>query len=125
MLRDFKFDFPYADPSNYRRAAVGPFNDVLAHVVLVNEGPAYHLYINHILVTNSDLATGTVVEFLDDANNVIYWGYAARTGGFSSSFPSPLQIPENSALRIRAATPVSFLRASVIGFRGTGYSLRI
>jgi hypothetical protein len=125
MLRDFNFRFPHADPSRYRRGAVGPITDLLAHVVLPNEGPAYYLYITHMLVTNADLVVGTVVEFLDDANNIIYHGYAARTGGFSLSFPTPLQVPENSALRVRCLAVVpAGIRVSIVGFSGVGYSLR-
>lgn len=57
--------------------------------VVTTAPSAQRNYITQVLITNG-AAAGTFVDIMD-GSNVLYSGFAAATGGFSLSFPTPLK----------------------------------
>lgn len=99
----------YANPGSLLQGVISAPITGIASVILLAAPPASQRnYISHLLVTNS-AAVGTVVGLVDNGV-VIYAGYAAPNGGgFSSSFPIPMQQPgTNKGLYV-----VSSVQASV------------
>lgn len=110
----------YGNSSNFVSGAAAVITDNTAHDVIAAPGSGNIIYITSILVTNSHATTGTLVTIQDDANTVIWQGYAASAGGgFSFNSNTPIKMPvANKKLQAICGTSGASVYVCISGYKG-------
>jgi hypothetical protein len=105
---------PYANPENTLNGSVST-TDSSSHNLLAAQGSGVRAYINAIQLTNTS-STGTYVT-LTDGTSTLYLP-APANGGSIIQLPTPFRSAANTAVTIQAASGVSTIYVSCLGYKG-------
>lgn len=109
---------PFTLPANFIKGATAAITDTTRTAVITAQGEGVKIYVTHILVTNGDADTGTLVT-IEDGTTALYSGYAAAAGGgFSITLPVPLVGSANTALNATCGTTGATVYVSASGYKG-------
>lgn len=109
---------PYAIPQNLVKGTTAAIVDTTSTSVIAAGAAGIRNYITSVLVTNSHATVSTFVKILD-GSTIIWEGYAlAAGGGFSCSFPAPLQGTAATAINAQCVTTGANVIVSAAGFTG-------
>jgi len=107
---------PYANPENFISATASAIGT--ASVALFAASTGIRVYATQILVTNSSSTIGTEVSIVD-GTTIKYGGFAAASGGFALTFPTPLRFTANTVVGASCvSTAAEGVRVSIAGYKG-------
>jgi hypothetical protein len=85
--------------------------------VIAAQGAGVKIKLKSLLVTNGSEDTGTFVNITDGSGGtVLFSGYAVYGGGFSITFPTPLEFTANTAVYAVCVTTGAAVRVSAVGY---------
>lgn len=109
---------PFTLPANFIKGATAAITDTTRTAVIAAQGEGVKIYVTHILVTNGDADTDTLVT-IEDGSTAMYSGWAAKAGGgFSITLPVPLVGSANTALNATCGTTGATVYVSASGYKG-------
>ncbi len=109
---------PCAGSRTFVAASTAAITDTTSTAILASAGGSLRNCVSSVIVTNSHATVGTFVKILD--GSTIKWqGYAAPLGGgFSSSFPVPIQGTAATAINCQPVTTGANVICSAEGYTG-------
>ena len=87
-----------------------------AQTLIAAPGAGLYLYITSICAYNSHATVATRLDFMDDTTVVCSCYLPAAGGRFERSFPTPLKLSANKALKVVNGTTGAATRASATGY---------
>lgn len=87
-----------------------------AQTLIAAPGASLYLHITSLSAYNSHATVATRMDFMDDAT-VIHSCYLPAAGGrYEVTFPTPLKLSANKALKVVNGTTGSATRANAVGY---------
>lgn len=108
-----------ASPGTPESASLAVITDNTAHDIFAAGGVGVFHYLTDLLITNSHATVGTLVTIQDDANTLIWQGYAAAAGGgFVCSLKTAVKAPaSNKKLQVICGTSGASVYANASGYK--------